>query len=462
MEISKQLKFIDLFAGLGGFHKALHELGHNCVFASELDTNLRQLYEQNWGIEAHGDIKNIVEENIELIPPHDILCAGFPCQPFSKAGKQMGRTDDRGNLFDEIIKILDFRKPTYFILENVPFIAKHDNEETWKYMQEKLATLGYEVDHQIYSPQDFGVPQHRQRIFIVGSLKGLNHFSFDEIDGQKSSVIDIHKFIEEKPKFFKELPKANQECLKLWQTFLDQIPKEAKLPGFPIWGMEFGATYPYDDTPPVKLPKYELAKYKGNFGKQLSLEMTKNEMINNLPSYARVTKKFPDWKQRYIKKNRDFYEDNKKHIEDVVAEIAKYPSQSWQKLEWNVGDEERNINNYIIQFRASGIRVKKVDFFPSLVCTNTQRPIIAWQKRYITREEGLKLQSLEGISLPDNDNAAFRALGNAVNAKIIKLIAEKLIKEQPKVVNLNGAKNEINGTQIDSSKTNDLTYERIN
>jgi len=160
------------------------------------------------------------------------------------------------------------------------------------------------------------------------------------------------------------------------------------------------------------MTKYELAQYKGNFGKQLTLEMTKNEMINNLPSYARVTRKFPDWKQKYIKKSRDFYNDNKKHINGVVAEIAKYPSQSWQKLEWNVGDGERNINNYILQFRASGIRVKKVDFFPSLVCTNTQRPIIGWQKRYITKEEGLKLQSLEGISLPQNDNAAFRALGN--------------------------------------------------
>lgn len=458
----RKLKFIDLFAGLGGFHKALHELGHECVFASELDSTLRNVYQENWGIEAQGDIKKIVENEIDSIPPHDILCAGFPCQPFSKAGKQLGRGDDRGTLFDEIEKILEYRKPKFFILENVPFIRQHDNEETWNYMHEKLSSLGYEVDYEIYSPQDFGIPQHRKRIFIVGSLIGLDHFSFDEVDKQKSSIIDVHKFIDEKPKSFKELPKANQECLKLWQTLIDQIPKETKLPGFPIWGMEFGATYPYDTTPPSKMTKYELAKYKGNFGKQLTLEMTKNEMINNLPSYARVTRKFPNWKQRYIKKSRDFYNDNKKHINGVVAEIAKYPSQSWQKLEWNVGDGERNINNYILQFRASGIRVKKVDFFPSLVCTNTQRPIIGWQKRYITKEEGLKLQSLEGISLPQNDNAAFKALGNAVNAKIIKLIAEKLIEEQTKVVKLNGAKKEINGNQIDSNKTKELTYERTN
>lgn len=421
------MKFIDLFAGLGGFHKALHELGHNCVFASEIDPTLREIYKTNWGIEPKGDIKKIIENDIESVPPHDILCAGFPCQPFSKAGKQEGREDkDRGVLFDEIIKILDFRKPKYFILENVPFIKQHDNEETWNHMHNALTKLNYDVAHAVYSPHDFGIPQHRKRIFIVGSINGLEHFSFSDIDSKKENLTNLHQFIDENPSTFKALPKANQECINLWQRFIDAIPADTKIPGFPIWGMEFGATYPFEKSYPLQLSANELGEFKGNFGYSLQ-GLSKDEQRTNLPSYARVEKSFPDWKRKYIKYSREFYSENKKYVHDVVKEIAKYPSQSWQKLEWNVGDSKREISKYILQFRASGIRVKKADFFPSLVCTNTQIPIIGWENRYITREEGLKLQSLQGIELPVNDNAAFRALGNAVNSKIVKLIAENLL-----------------------------------
>lgn len=363
------MKFIDLFAGLGGFHKALHELGHECVFASELDPTLREIYDANWGIKPQGDIKRIVEKEIHIIPPHDILCAGFPCQPFSKAGNQKGREDEvRGTLFDEIIKILKYRVPKFFILENVPFIREHDNQATWNYMQNELSKLGYIVDHAIYSPQDFGIPQHRKRVFIVGSLEGLDHFSFKDVDKHKTKLENINLFIENYPTKFKELPKSNQDCIKLWQRFLDQIPKETKIPGFPIWAMEFGANYPFETSYPLGLSAKELSKYTGNFGISLA-GLSREQQRFNLPSYARVEKEFPEWKRNYIRQSRKFYEDNKEYISDVVKELSKYPSQSWQKLEWNVGNSSRIITDYILQFRASGIRIKKVNFFPSLVCT---------------------------------------------------------------------------------------------
>lgn len=424
------LKFIDLFAGLGGFHKALTKLGHECVFASEIDPVLRETYQRNWGITPAGDIKDIVKNRIEDIPEHDVLCAGFPCQPFSKAGKQLGRKDkNNGTLFGEIVKILEIRKPKYFILENVPFIRQHDNEETWKYMESEFKRLNYYVDHRIYSPHQFGIPQHRLRIFIVGSREPLSNFCFDKIDEAKTEELNIVDYIEQSPESVHKLPQKNIECLELWQEFISRIPKVTPLPGFPIWGMEFGATYPYNGKYPHTMSAKELGEYKGNFGVSLK-GFTKSEQMKLLPSYTRVNRAYPDWKKRYIEQNREFYKANKRYIADVVKKISKLPSQSWQKLEWNVGNAERNIAKYILQFRASGIRIKKVDFFPSLVCTNTQIPIIGWERRYITREEGLKLQSLENLTLPENDNAAFQALGNAVNSHIVKLIAKELLKDK--------------------------------
>ena len=137
------MKFIDLFAGLGGFHKALHELGHECVFASELDPVLRDVYKKNWGnnINIHGDIRKIVKDNINLIPDHDILCAGFPCQAFSIAGKQKGFNDTRGTLFFEIAKILNNKKPSAFILENVSQLLYHDNGRTFETILNVLKNL---------------------------------------------------------------------------------------------------------------------------------------------------------------------------------------------------------------------------------------------------------------------------------------------------------------------------------
>lgn len=421
------MKFIDLFAGLGGFHKALHELGHECVFASELNNELRNIYEENWGIKPFGDIRQITATNINLIPEHDILCAGFPCQPFSKAGKQLGREDEgRGDLFDEIIKILSFRQPTFFILENVAFIAQHDEEKTWNYIKTELEKIGYNVKQNIYSPQDFGIPQHRKRIFIVGSRNNLDYFSFSQIDELRTNKIFIEKFIDQNPIIRKELSKENLDCLNLWQEFIQSIPKSNKIIGAPIWAMEFGATYPFDEVFPFIMNERELGQFKGNFGKSLA-NLSKESQLANLPSYAKVEAEFPIWKKRYIKESRIFYKENKKYIQRVVSKISKLPSQSWQKLEWNVGDDERDIFKYILQFRASGIRVKKVDYFPSLVCTSTQIPIIGWQKRYITKEEGLRLQSLDGLILPQTENSSFKALGNAVNAKIVKIIGEKLL-----------------------------------
>ena len=429
------MNFADLFAGLGGFHLALEELGHRCVFACEKKEILAGLYEENYGIKPARDIRSVDWNKVEKF---DILCAGFPCQPYSKAGMQKGLDDER-NLFDDIVEALKVHKPKYFILENVKHLAKHDNEQTWEYIYNVLENeLGYSVDKKVYSPHHFNIPQHRERLFIVGSKIGLSHFEWVEPETYNSSVKDFIISTNE----IRPLEPIKIKVLEVWQEFLDRFPKRATLPGFPIWAMEFGATYPYQDKTPFSSSNNLLGRKKGSFGIALK-GMSREEKFENLPSYARrddVT--FPKWKQKYIRQNRDFYETYKKRLKPVIKKIKDLEVQSWQKFEWNCHNEERQLSNFIIQFRGSGVRVKRPDFFPSLVSVSTQIPIIGWENRYISPEEGAKLQSMEGIKLPENIGTCFGALGNAVNVHIVKLIAKNLIKH---TTNINGKNGHHNG-----------------
>lgn len=170
-------KFIDLFAGIGGFHYALRKHNMECVFASEIDTFARETYLANHQINLdsfNSDIRTISPYDI---PEHDLLCAGFPCQPFSQAGYKKGFDDgeksERGNLFFCILDILEAKRPKAFILENVRHLLNHDNGKTFKIIQKHLLELDYTVEYKIIKASDFGVPQHRPRIFIVGFNKHL-------------------------------------------------------------------------------------------------------------------------------------------------------------------------------------------------------------------------------------------------------------------------------------------------
>lgn len=417
------MKFIDLFAGLGGFHQALNECGAKCVFASELDERLADLYEKNFGIRPHGDIRAV---NLSAIPDHDILCAGFPCQPFSKAGEQKGlECPQWGNLFDYVVEILDLKKPRYFIIENVPNLIRHKDGHTWELICTRLTDLGYKIDFRKLSPHMFGIPQKRERAFIVGDLKGLEGFSWPA--PQKVEQTSIRSILDESPEDALTLNKNHLAYLKTWQEFISAFPKNKELPSFPIWAMEFGADYPLDGATPYKRGFKGLGRFKGAFGQPLA-GLSPSAVEAALPGYARTNlDAFPDWKIDFIQKNRDFYRDHKTLIDKWKGKIKGFPP-SFQKLEWNCKGAERNIWKHLLQFRASGIRVKKDDAAPSLIAmTTSQVPIVAWQKRYMTPRECSRLQSMGGLAhLPDSKNGAYKAFGNAVNVDVVRHIFSAL------------------------------------
>lgn len=420
------MRFVDLFCGLGGFHLALSALKHKCVFACDIEEDLQLLYERNFGLRVNGDIRAI--EAVD-VPAHDILCAGFPCQPFSKAGEQLG-TECKlwGDLFSKhVYRILKEHKPRFILMENVANLERHNGGCTWSQMKLQLESLGYRVDTRILSPHRFGVPQIRERLYIVGSRDGLEGFEWPTED--TTSNVTIHSVLDKSSATSKPLSQQVTNCLDAWQDFLRRAPATVELPSFPIWAMEFGATYPFTKYDSLRIvPLRTLRQYRGSFGQTLNQHFYE-DIEKRLPSYARGDRGvFPRWKQVFIRQNREFYRRNKKWIDPWLPQLRDFPS-SLQKFEWNCKGEIRDLWRYVIQFRASGVRIKRPTTAPSLVAmTTTQIPIIGWERRYMTPRECCRLQSMDKLlHLPESETRVCKALGNAVNAKVVESIAKSLI-----------------------------------
>jgi DNA (cytosine-5)-methyltransferase 1 len=391
--LKEPLTFIDLFCGIGGFHQALKKLGAKCILACDIDKDCRQVYFENYGIKPVEDVTKIIPEEL---PDFDILTGGFPCQAFSNGGKKKCFEDSRGLLFDEIIRIAKVKKPKFMFLENVKHILKVSNGEVINYIKEKIDSIGYNLTLFQLSPHNYGIPQQRERIYfvcvnrelIVPNVTNSTIVLNPTIDPK---TIDFAKFINSEnvsSKYY--INSSILETLEAWDEIIKQMALGEKL------------------TPTL---------------------MINDAFINYSEEQLNL---FPAWKRDYIKKNRPLVEKYDTILRPWYEKhkVLLKQREIYGKLEWQTGPVTKNesIFNHLIQIRQSGIRVKKCNYFPTLVAIS-QIPIYGKEKRYITPRECARLQSFpEDFKLALDDKKSYKQLGNSVNVENVYNVISSTLK----------------------------------
>jgi len=420
-----EFKFIDLFAGIGGFHQAMHCLGGKCVMAAEINQACLDSYKINFGSteDIRKDVRDIEPTSIGEF---DVLCAGFPCQPFSKAGVQSGfRDKNQGNLFYVIMSILDAHPEVKFvILENVRNLA--DKSENWDIIKQELMKRNFYITEEpiILSPHNFGIPQIRERVYILGIRKdirdenllttGFIHISdlrLEDVKNKNNCKMGAAWTILEKDAPDEYLINDEQALMiHAWDEF--RRATGITVVGFPIWINSFG----------INIKCNRVFKRKLGYGEM------------------------PEWKKKFVDNNRKLYLKNKDFIDDWINRYNMLNRiKLYQKFEWNCGADVDDIRNTIIQIRQSGIRVKRPTYYPSLVAIiNT--PII-WDKqkqrfRRITPREAANLQSFHSsFKFIGSENQIYQQLGNSVNVRVLEILGKNLFRLAKKGWDVNEKQN---------------------
>ena len=404
--------FIDLFAGIGGFHAALSGFGGNCVYAVEIDKQAAAIYKQNWGFDPLGDITKDVTDKDVNVPAHDVLTAGFPCQPFSKSGAQKGMEETRGTLYWSILRIIKEHKPALVVLENVRNLAGPRHIHEWDVIVKTLRQAGYRVASTagIFSPHLLppnlgGRPQVRERVFIVAVRDD------DATLKQRSEDIPI---VDNKPvagwnpmkwNLTTGLPLQKQKVIKgcelsesetlwidAWNDFVVGMWEErdgVRLAGFPLWGDN------WVDIDELHIPRGT-----------------------------------PKWKSDILRKNAEFYTAHKKFIDKWTKKWGFYSDAfppSRRKLEWQAQDTP-SLWDTVMHMRPSGIRAKRPTYLPALVAI-TQTSIIGSRKRRLSTTEAARLQSIPDWFDFDGqpDSATYKQLGNGVSASAVWYVVRQAV-----------------------------------
>lgn len=411
--MGKMFRYIDLFCGIGGFHQGIDRVAKKnkfeceCVFAADNDLKAAEVYKLNYNIDAFYDLKS--DETHELIDaaignePLNCIFAGFPCQPFSKAGNQEGfKNQIKGTLFFEIEKIIQRHHPEYILLENVRNLKNHDNGNTFSVIKSTLESEGYLIDDIIISPNHISaIPALRERIFILAYNK------------EKLANLDINTYkINKDMKMHKTSLYTNKDIKKglrktYFKTDVKSDLEEDKIKTIDMWNDLF-----------------HMLKDNGGY------------IISPLwPHFFDETstkgKDIPEWKMKIIKKNQKFYLDNKEIYDRWKRKYEDYYnslSMSDSKFEWNAGEDIDDIWQGIIQFRPSGVRVKRPDFIPTLVAIN-QTPILGYEKRYLQPGEMAKLYGFKRLKFgKELKNEKYKQLGNTVSVDVVEFLINHMLK----------------------------------
>ena len=412
-------RYIDLFAGIGGFHAALDALGGECVYAVEIDPKAAAVYHQNWGINPLGDITVDVNDDFVNVPAHDVLVAGFPCQPFSKSGAQLGMEETRGTLYWNILRIIKSHHPSLVILENVRNLAGPRHSHEWEIIVETLRAEGYRVSGtpgvfspHLLPPQRGGRPQVRERVFIVGIrdddaapeslVEESPVVSNEAIDGwdPKSWVLEIDLPLDsDKHVEGCDLTPAEKYWIDAWNEFVVgmwELREGERLPGFPLWGDEW-------------------------------------RLISDLE----IEEGTPTWKADFLRKNAMFYTDHQEFIDrwtkrwDFYSE--KFPP-SRRKLEWQAQDTP-SLWETVMHFRPSGIRAKRPTYLPALVAI-TQTSIVGSRRRRLSTREAARLQGLpDWFSFEgQNDASTYKQLGNGVSVGAVWHVVKEVVNRYGQIL----------------------------
>ncbi len=395
--------FVDLFAGIGGFHAALKEMGGSCVFASEVDHHAARVYELNWGMNPLGDITEDANDLVMRIPKCDVLTAGFPCQPFSKSGTQKGMEETRGTLYWNILKVVSANRPSMVLLENVRNLAGPRHLHEWQVIIETLRAEGYVVSDEpaVFSPHLLppglgGTPQLRERVFICATYAGNSAaklrpdppVSRSPVDGWDPQDWSLEKHLPLEDSIDSQqaaLSAQEMMWIDAWDDFVQKMLEARdgrRLPGFPLWADTWVTT-----------------------------------------GSLRIPSGIPSWKADFLRKNAEFYTAHRKVIDrwlkDWRVQTDAFPA-SRRKLEWQAQDTPR-LWDTVMHFRPSGIRAKRATYVPALVAI-TQTSIVGPRRRRLTVREAARLQGLpDSFSFGDQPaSRSFRQLGNGVSVGAVR------------------------------------------